>query len=150
VLDRSLDRFAHAVSVGVAADRNRWHSLIETDHESVERDANCDHAEASRRHVCEAERENERVREHQQPVADGIELVCRERDDLEQDLKSEADRENPSGSHGQSPELGEAAGGQDHDKGRGSNRQHQEPHAGNASDPIRGGTGLRTMPRWPS
>jgi len=132
VLDGSLDWLAHTVALPVVADRLRGHSLVQPDHEHVHRDTDRDHTKTEGREIGEAEREHQRVGQHQESVAERLDLVIGQLDVFQRDLERKADEEEPGRADRDPGELGDAAERDDHDEGRRADRKHEEPHVRNA------------------
>ncbi len=86
VLHRLLDRHVHLAAVALAHVVLRRHPLVQRDDEHVERDAHRDERHALDLAVHEAEPEDHRVRQEQDPDADVFDPVLREVDELERDL----------------------------------------------------------------
>lgn len=130
VLHRHRNGLLDAIPLRVIADVDRRHTLIQSDHQRVHGYANRDDAEAWRPEVREAEREDQRERDHQESVAESLDLVVGELDELEQHLDGESQGEEPTSGNGQSRQFGEAAERQQNDERCGGDRQHQQPHDG--------------------
>src|SRR5262249_10049410 len=92
------------------------HPLVETDHERVQRDAAGDDPHRGDAQVDEAEREQQRIRAHEETEAQVVDAVLGKVDELEPDLDAESQHHHPAPLDREPQQLAKAAPGHEHDR----------------------------------
>ena len=121
------------------------HPLVEPDDERIQRNAHPDDPHHRDPDVDEAEREQERVRGHDEPEPEIVQPVGGDVDEGEQDLDGERDEHHPDRLDREPEQLAETAPGDEDDDESDATDDGDGDHA---APPYNGGSRIPTMLAW--